>query len=134
MTAQLAAWGRLGNEPRALETKTGKPMTVASLAVEVAEGGEAEWFGLVAFRKQAEQLASHSKGDRLSVAGRLQRQEWKGRDGEDRQQLQVIADSLVSARTVRPGGKKRKAPANGEGLEQARELYQAPDFDDELPI
>ena len=35
MTAQIAAYGRLGRDPRQHETKSGKPMASASLAVTV---------------------------------------------------------------------------------------------------
>ena len=131
MTAQIAAWGRLGSDPRALETKSGKPMTVATIAVEVGDDEEPEWLGIVAFGTTAETLARHAKGDCLSVSGRLQRRTYSTREGEQRQQLQIVADSLVSARSVRPAGKKRQQPQQQQPqqppLEQARELYGEPD-------
>ena len=121
MSAQIAAWGRLGSDPRSLETKTGTPMTTASLAVEVDDTGEPEWLGIVTFNRQAEELARHGKGETVSVSGRLQRRTYTTRSGEERQQLQVVADSLVSARSVRPG--KRRQGQQQATLEQARQLY-----------
>lgn len=66
---QLAAYGRLGQDPRAIDTRTGKSMTVASIAVDMSNA----------------------------------------RDGEEREQLQVVADSLVSAAHGAPG--RRPTPA-----------------------
>lgn len=57
MTAIVAAYGRLGQDPKAIETRTGVAMTVASLAVDVADprdrddagGGPPLWLKVVAF-------------------------------------------------------------------------------------
>ena len=66
------------------------------------------WLSVLAFGRQAEALAKHRKGELLSVAGNMQVSQWTGQNGETRQGWQVIADSVISARTVRPGGKTRK--------------------------
>lgn len=137
MSAQIAAWGRLGKAPREIETKTGKPMTVADLAVDVGDEQAPEWFGVVAFGRQAEQLAQHKPGESVSVSGRLQRREWTGTDGEQRRQLQIVADGLVSSRSVRPGGGRKRQQQRAGGTTQAedqaaRALYGEP-FNDELP-
>jgi single-strand DNA-binding protein len=118
MTTQLAAWGRLGGDPKAIDTKSGKPMTVANLAADVGDE-EPEWLGLVAFGNQAEALAKHGKGECISVAGRVQRRKWSDNAGAEHQQLQVVADSVISARTVRPGGGK----GSGSDTDKARQLY-----------
>ncbi len=70
MTAHIAIYGRLGYDPKAIETRNGKPMAAATIAVEI------------------------------------------GQDGEEREQLQVIAESIISARTVRPGGVRKRTPAD----------------------
>lgn len=117
MTTQLAAWGRLGSDPKAIDTKSGKPMTVATIAADV--GDEApEWFGLVAFGSQAEALAAHHKGETVSASGRVHRRKWTDNTGAEREQLQVIADSLISARSTRPAG--GSGPTDTEA---ARRLY-----------
>jgi len=126
---QAAIYGRLGGDPRTIDTSSGKAMTVASIAVEIAERGveqpEPEWIGLVAFGKHAETLAKHARGECVSVSGRVQRNRYTDRAGNERVQLQVVADSIVSARTVRPGGGKKKAATNGESATK--------DFDDAIP-
>ena len=115
MTAQIAAYGRLGRDPRQHETKSGKPMASASLAVtvEARERGadDAEgtlWLTVLAFGRVADELARHSAGDPVSVSGRLQLSRYVTNDGEAREGWQVIADSVVSSRSVRPGGGRRK--------------------------
>lgn len=121
MTAVVSLYGRLGQDPRSITTTSGKPMAVGSVAVEVATRGgtTTEWFDLVAFGDHADRLLRHQAGDMVAAVGRLQRHTWADREGNPRQQWQVVVDSLVSARTVRPGGKRKPPPAK-------------PDFDDEL--
>ncbi len=110
MSAQLAAHGRLGADPRTIETKTGRAMVTATLAVDAADRREDAdapplWLGLVAFGALADKLLEHRKGDALTVYGRLQVWRWDS-DGEAREQLQVVIETLLSARTVahREGG------------------------------
>lgn len=55
------------------------------------------------------QLKTTSKGTQMamvSVAGNMQVSQWTGQNGETRQGWQVIADSVISARAVRPGGNR----------------------------
>jgi len=101
MTTQLAGHGRLGNDPKAIETKSGKPTVVATIA---ADAGDEEplWLGLVAFGSQADTRAKHAKGDHVSVSGRIQRRTYTDRQGAEQTQLQLVADSIISARSVQP--------------------------------
>ena len=110
MTAQIAAYGRLGADPVQRQSQAGNPWATASIAVQIAEGDDAppQWFQLVAFGRVAETLANHAKGDLVSVAGRLQLNRWQDRDGTDHERLQIVADTLISARSARPGGGKRR--------------------------
>lgn len=111
MSAQIAAYGRLGADPVQRQSQSGKPWATASLAVQIGEGDDAppQWFQLVAFGRSAETLARHAKGDLVSVSGRLQLNRWQDRDGKDHERLQIVADAVLSARSVRPGGRKREA-------------------------
>lgn len=111
MTAQIAAHGRLGADPVQRQSQAGNPWATASLVVSIGEGDNAppQWFQLVAFGRVAETLARHSKGDLVSVSGRLQASHWRDREGQDRHGLQIVADTVISARSVRSGGRKREA-------------------------
>lgn len=110
---QAAVYGRLGRDPQTRTTRNENQMTTTSIAVDVsphnAETQETQWLAVLAFGKAAETLERHSKGDLVSLAGRVVLNRWTGSDGEEREQLQIIADSVVSARTVRPGGRRRQA-------------------------
>ncbi len=150
MTAQLAVHGRLGDAPKAITTSSGRAMATASLAVSIEEHGNADppplWLNVIAFARLAEELLRHHKGDLLSVAGKLQRKRWVGQDGQERERWEVVADVIISARTVRPGGgRKRENERSGPVEARHAVRVQAPDseahqrqeavpFDDEIPF
>lgn len=121
MSLQASAYGRLGGAPRAIETKNGKPMAVATLAVDVGDDeGPPLWLGIVAFGKLADLLLRHAKGDLVSASGRVQVRRWTDTDGSGREQLQLVADALVSARTVRPAaGRTTKRAEDGAPFDDA---------------
>ena len=124
--ATLAVYGRLGSDPREHSTRKGGAMATASLAVDVpdrtqgAEEGATEtlWLRVTAFGRVAQDLAGHAKGDPVSVSGRLQFSRWTDRDGDEREQWAIVADALVSARTVRPRGGRRKGDGAGNGRDR----------------
>ena len=137
MSAQAAIYGRLGRDPETRETANGKPLTMVAVAVdlECRERGkdtetQAEWFDVLAFGRSAETLAKHEKGDLVSVAGRLQLSAWTTSTGETRRQFQLVADSVVSARAVRPSGGRKAGTVDADQTAQAA----PPDLDDEIPF
>ncbi|EEW2536528.1 single-stranded DNA-binding protein [Escherichia coli] len=72
------------------------------------DGQATMWLSVLAFGRQAEALARHQKGELVSVAGNMQVSQWTGQNGKTRQGWQVIADSVISTQTVRPGGSRRE--------------------------
>ncbi len=141
MTAQLAAHGRLGEDPKEIATSSGKAMAVCSLAVAIEEHGAGDppplWIGILAFGRTAEDLLRHRRGDLLSVAGRLQRKRWIGQDGQERERLEVICDALVSARTVRPAGGRKREGGRSSPVEARHAVRaQAPvaELEDTIPF
>ena len=85
-----------------------------ALPCHCVENGEATfWLGVVAFGKQAEALALHRKGDIVSVSGNMQINQWTAQDGATASGYQVVADSVVSARTVKPAGRSSLTPCTG---------------------
>ena len=130
MTAQISAYGRLVADPQTRTTGKGTNMAMAHLAVALpcnaADNGEATFrLGVIAFGKQADALAKHRKGDLVSVVGNMQLNQWTGQDGGTQQDYQVIADNVLSARTVRPGGKAGQQGQARDALRRAHE-HQAP--------
>lgn len=110
MSAQAAIYGRLGQDPQQRTAQSGTTWATATLAVNLAEGDDAPptWFGIRAFGKVAEVLCKHAKGDLVSVSGRLQLSRWRDNAGQDREQLQIVADVVISAKSVRQGGGRRR--------------------------
>ncbi|EPP1408409.1 single-stranded DNA-binding protein [Klebsiella oxytoca] len=145
MTAQISAYGRLVADPETRTTGKGTSMAMARLAVSLpcnaVESGEATlWLGVIAFGKQAEALAKHRKGDLVSVAGNMQLNQWMRQDGGTRQGYQVLADSVISARTTMSGGKRSvtesKHPSKLGATSPAPgwDVYNTPgDFDQRPP-
>lgn len=108
---RASIYGRLGGDPTERTTGTGKTMVTASLAVDVARYGadqDTEWFNLAAFGTVGDALARQKQGDLIAVMGQMSRSRFTGRDGTPRESWQVTADSIVSARTVRPGGGRKR--------------------------
>ena len=155
MSAQIAAYGRLVADPRPIETRTGKPMTAARLAVNVearingeSEAEETLWLSVLAFGRVAEDLARSAKGEPVSVSGRVRLERHVAGDGEERETRQVLADAVVSSRSVRPrGGRRGGSGENGgaarqdPGLGGSRASRPSPaatsapaDFDDDIPF
>jgi single-strand DNA-binding protein len=144
---QTSIYGRLGRDPKAGTTKTGKPMVTASIAVDVGKSPEEEqtlWVTLLAFDRHAEQLQRHQAGDMVGAMGKLTRSKYTGTDGQERESWGLMVDALHSSRTVRPsGGKRQGAGANGQrqgqsarpgtgGSGWAPYSREAGEFDDEL--
>ena len=126
MTAQISAYGRLVADPQTRTTGKGTNMAMARLAVALpcnaaGDGQATFWLGVIAFGKKADTLAKHRKGDLVSVAGNMQLNQWTGQDGGTQQGYQVIADSVLSARTVRPGGKVGQQGQATDALRRAHE-------------
>lgn len=140
MTAQIAAYGRLVADPQLKTTSKGTPMTLARMAVSLpcsqAQDGQATlWLSVMAFGRQAEALERHRKGELLSVAGNMQISQWTGQNGETRQGWQVIADSVISARTARPGGKKGQQGQATDALNRAKQQAGNDDpYGDNIPF
>lgn len=126
MTAQIAAYGRLVADPQTKTTSKGTNMSMARMAVSLpcsaSQDGQATlWLGVLAFGKQADALAKHGKGDLVSVAGTMQINQWTGQDGGTLSGYQVIADSVVSARTARPGGRRGQQGQATQAQEHAKQ-------------
>ncbi len=78
----------------------------------------------------------HQKGELVSVAGNMQISQWTDQNGEMRQGWQVIADSVISARTVRPGGRKGQQGQATDALNRTKQQTGQQDdpYEDEIPF
>ena len=156
---QASIYGRLGGDPIERQTRNGNSMTTVSIAVNAARHGadeETVWFSVAAFGRTGETLLRHAKGDLVAAMGTLHRTRFTGRDGVEREGWSLTAETVISGRTVRPGGgskakndSRREAeqqsgpPSDRTSGEEPRphrvgptEEYGQPgaDFDDEIPF
>ncbi|PUF34476.1 single-stranded DNA-binding protein [Salmonella enterica subsp. enterica] len=139
MTAQIAAYGRIAAEIQTKTTSNGNNMAFTRMAVSLpcrtAENGEAVmWLGVTAFGKQADALAKHTKGDLVSVSGQLQINQWTGQDGGTHSGYAMVADSVISARTVRPGGNPQKSTGKKPPAQATTPNHDEPPFPDDIPF
>ena len=132
MSAVITIRGRLGADPVTRETKNGKGMATASIAVSLPsrEADETEWFNLIAFGQTAEVLGKHAKGDALAVMGGLQLNVWTTKAGEERRNLQILVEALMTPR-------RAYAVSNGTKKVKKKSQVQQPvtasaDFNDDL--
>lgn len=130
MTASIH--GRVAFDPKERTTKTGKPMTTARLAVDVTGNGDEEtlWLDLLAFGSNAETLARVTKGESVSAIGRVTKGQYTNQAGETRESWSMLADSVLTVRSARPG--QRRSAGNGAGQSRAQHDLQAPGFDDPI--
>jgi len=136
---QISVHGRLGRDPKEIQTRTGTAMASSSIAVSLPGSREGDepgtvWFDVIAFNRIAEQLLRQGKGDMVNLAGEVRLNRWTKDGGEVVETQQIIADSLISARTTRPsGGKRTNQSQPDKPRYAASQRAQAPDgFDDEL--
>ncbi len=137
---QASIYGRLGRQPENRQTKTGNAMTTCSIAVDATpsnHAGDQEtiWFQVLAFGRAGETLDRHSKGDLVSLSGRITQSRWAGSDGDERVSMTIVADAVISARSVRPGGgrKANSTPQPNHKPAQAAPEH-AGDFNDDIPF
>lgn len=134
MTAQLSAYGRIAADVQTKTTSSGGPMAFTRMAVALpcwgTENGEVTmWLGVTAFGRQADALAHHQKGDLVSLSGQLQVNQWTGQDGGTQSGYALVADSVISARTVRPGGKKGQQGQATDALRRVHEQQSGNEYD-----
>ncbi len=132
---RASLYGRLGADPVERQTKNDKLMVTATLAVSAGRPDADEepvWFSLAAFGRAAETLARHAKGDLLAAMGPLHPTRFTGRDGQEREGWSLNVDAIVSARTVRPGGGRKRADTAKPAPAGASAGNGAP-FNDPIP-
>jgi len=131
--------GRAARDGELRQSKSGKSWCRVSVACEAGtdrQSGETltQWVSVVGFGRQAEDLARAEKGQTVSAIGRLEVSKWAGQDGEQREGLQLIADSVLTLRSARPGGRRPKGSGDRDdysGSHRAQSPADLP-FNDEL--
>ncbi len=132
---RASIYGRLGADPVERETRSGKEMVTVSLAVSAGRPDadeETQWFNLIAFGRAAEALARHDKGDLIACMGPLYRNRYVARDGQAREGWSLTVEAILSARTVRPGGGRKRSEA-AKPAPAGTSVDDGAPFDDPIP-
>ena len=134
--------GRLSQDPEMRTTPNGVATTTFSVAVSrnfTNQNGEreADFFRVVAWRKQAENIAKYcQKGTQVAVEGRLQNRNYDAQDGTKRYVTEVIADNVSFLGSRGDAGSNSSAPQNMENDVEVNEASEDPfkDFGDEVTL
>ena len=86
--------GRLGADPEMRYVQSGTAVTNFRMAVQLAKE-KTLWFDVTAWGKLAETANQYlEKGSRVAVSGRLDVDEWEGRDGTRRTTQKIVANEV----------------------------------------
>ena len=114
MLNSITIMGRLVRTPELRTTQTGIPVTSFTLAVDrdfkSRESGEksTDFIDVVAWKQTAEFVCKYfTKGRMAVMSGRLQIREWKDRDGNNRRNAEVVADSVYFGDSRRDNAQDR---------------------------
>lgn len=104
--------GNVGRDPELRVTASGSQVITFSVADTVGKDDKRTtvWHDIKAFGEQAENVASRvTKGQRVVVIGRLIKEKYTGKDGVEKQRVEIIADDVcLSLRWAeRPGSSRR---------------------------
>lgn len=87
--------GRLTKDVEILKSKSGVEYAKFTLAVKRRQGEETDFFNCTAFGKQVEALEKYTeKGNRIIVVGSIQNDSYTDKDGNKKQQTNIIVDEF----------------------------------------
>jgi single-strand DNA-binding protein len=136
---QASIHGRAAKDGELRQSASGKSWCRVSVACEAGadrQTGETltQWVNVVGFGRVAEDLAKVEKGQTVSAMGRLELSRWTTQGGETREGMQLIAESVLTLRSARPGGRRKSNGSRDDYSSSYR--AQAPaggaPFDDSL--
>lgn len=108
--------GRMVADPELKTTQSGVNVTSFRIAVtrnyKVGDEYPSDFFTVVAWRNTAEFVAAHfKKGDTLTVQGRMEVRRYTDRDGNNREAVELVADSVYFGEKKRENvGEPNNAP------------------------
>lgn len=91
----VAIIGNVASDPELRHTPSGKAVCTFRVAVSRPGGDEADFFGVVAWERQAEVCSEYlTKGRRVGVEGRLHHSTWQTESGDKRSKVEVVANRV----------------------------------------
>lgn len=117
----VALIGRLVADPELKYTPSGLAVCTLRIAVDRmgkkdADGKrESDFFTVTAWKQSAEFASNYlSKGQKISVEGRLQQRTWVQQDGQKRSAVDVVANNIQGLEKSSQG--QRETPTNEPGI------------------
>lgn len=139
--------GRLGRDPEIRYSSNNTPICNFSLATsERVKRGDSfeektEWHRIVVFGNQAENASKFlKKGSQVYVEGKIQSRSYQDKDGNERNIVEIIANSLnfLDTKDNSSGGQPERTyqqnPKEGEAQPQTGNAPKFDNEDDELPF
>lgn len=106
--------GNVGKDPVVRFTGQGKAITKFSVATSTGKDDNKRtvWHDVVCFDEQAERVADEvTKGTRVVVVGRLNKEQYETKDGEKRTSVEIVADDVAVSLRWRGGSSTSSARA-----------------------
>lgn len=96
MINRVVLIGRLTRDPEVRTTTTGAKVAEFSLAVDKRNKDEgANFFRIKAWGNQAEYVSNYlTKGRLVAIDGRLDWRKWQDKEGQNRETIEVVAESV----------------------------------------
>lgn len=114
MTNKVNLIGNLGQAPELKTLASGRKVCNVSIAISeryLNKDGETventDWHRLVAWGKTAEILASHDKGSRIAICGKLKNNSYEDKDGNMRYTTDIVINEVY---TLAAAVKKEAVP------------------------
>lgn len=134
MSATITATGRLAGDPVSRLAKTGSAYVTARIAVNsVSPESPSLWLNVIAFAEAGTALADYTKGELVTLSGRLELQKWHTAAGQERESFRVTAETVGSKSSRLP---KKRTPDAKKPSAKKPEPATTPlqdDLDDALP-
>jgi single-strand DNA-binding protein len=134
--------GNLTRDPELRQLQSGTSVCKLRIAVNTRRKGQdgtwedkPNYFDVTVWGAQGENCASYlSKGRPVAISGRLEWREWEGQDGNKRQSVEIIADTVQFLGSRDGGGSGGNGNANGGGFTGGSDLpADTSDFDSASP-
>ena len=108
--------GRLTQDPELRYTQSNTPVATFCLAVDRRdENKTTDFFNCVAWQKTGELVSKYvSKGDKVTIRGRLQNRSWNDKEGNKRTVTEIIVDEVEfqpKSESAKPAQMEKPAPA-----------------------
>lgn len=134
--------GRMTRDPELRTTQSGTSVTSFTLAVDRdfkdKQSGEkgVDYIDVVAWRGTAEFVCKYFSKGRMAIAeGRLQVREWKDKDGNNRRNVELIAENVYFGDSKNESKQAAAAPDYGYGAQASEQAgFQEIKDDGDLPF